>query len=144
MRGVLLFTFVQVLGASRLTWRPPSVGVSRSAFVTMAGRPSKEEDAPKPKKGISFGGLAQLITMGAGAPSLGDFKEWKGNTAMFELEANNLTDENGNVKRGRYLEEGYVDSASEDKAPGFFENLASGGELQRAYTERQAAKRKGR
>jgi len=46
--------------------------------------PNDADEAKKPK--MSFDGLLQLMTMGAGAPSLGQFKRWEGTKAMFELE----------------------------------------------------------
>ena len=69
------------------------------------------EPKKEAKKGIDFSGLAQLMTMGAGAPMLGDLKktnfnkpEAEGGAALqFELEANNLTDENGESKQVRML-----------------------------------------
>ena len=80
------------------------------------------DDAPdakrkEVKKGIDFSGLAQLVTMGAGAPMLGDLKkvnfgksEAEGGAALqFELEANNFEDEKGNIKSGAYRDEGWVD-----------------------------------
>jgi len=79
-------------------------------------------DAVEKKKGITFEGLSQLITMGAGAPMLGDLKkvnlnkpEAEGGAALqFELEANNFEDENGNVKSGKYRDEGWVDEDAPD------------------------------
>lgn len=55
----------------------------------------KIDEVKQPK--IGFGALVQLITMGAGAPSLGEFKRWEGTKAIFELEANNLVDNEGIV-----------------------------------------------
>jgi hypothetical protein len=76
----------------------------------------------KKKPGIDFSGLSQLITMGAGAPMLGDLKktnfnkpEAEGGAALqFELEANNFEDENGNLKSGKYRDEGWVDDDAPD------------------------------
>jgi len=51
--------------------------------------------------------------------------------------ANNFADEDGNVRRGKYVDDGYVDSDSSDSPPNFFANLFSGGQLQREYTDRQ-------
>ena len=84
-------------------------------------------------------GLAQLVTMGAGAPSLGEFKEIDDRgRAIFELEANNLVDADGNViqTRAKFFESGYVADSEEDiKAPGFFENLLSGGKAMREWED---------
>jgi hypothetical protein len=103
--------------------------LSRSRIVAAADE--------KPK--MSLSGLFQLMTMGAGAPSLGEFKGMDGTKAMFELEANNFSDEDGNVRRGKYLEDGYVETSDVDEAPSFFANLLSGGKLQRDYDDRQIA-----
>ena len=78
--------------------------------------------------------------MGAGAPMLGDLKktnfnkpEAEGGAAMqFELEANNFD----LGARGTYFDDGYVDGDVAE-GPGFFENLMSGGKLQREFDERQ-------
>ena len=48
------------------------------------GKSNQEEK--KEKKGIDLSGLAQLVTMGAGAPSLGEFTGMEDNKMMFELE----------------------------------------------------------
>jgi hypothetical protein len=42
---------------------------------------------------------------------------------VMELEANNLEDENGDVKKGKYMEDGWVDDGS--SGPGFWENLGN-------------------
>jgi hypothetical protein len=60
----------------------------------LAGEDGEDEAPKEVKKGISFEGLAQLVTMGAGAPMLGDLKkvnfdkpEAEGGAALqFELE----------------------------------------------------------
>ena len=83
----------------------------------------------------------KLVAMGAGAPMLGDLKE---NTLlkndgkpdlMFELEANNFFDSKGDIKKGKYMEEGWVDDG--ESGPGFLENLLSGGKLQRDYDRKR-------
>jgi hypothetical protein len=40
-----------------------------------------------------------------------------------ELEANNLEDENGDVIKGKYMEDGWVDDGA--SGPGFWENLGN-------------------
>lgn len=45
---------------------------------------------------LTLGGVFQLITMGAGAPGLGEYKGTdKNGKMMFELESNNLYDSEG-------------------------------------------------
>lgn len=81
----------------------------------------KTTDSPSTEeKKIGLGGLVQLITAGAGAPFLGDYKgvdEETGNF-MFELDANNLVDKDGNSKQTQmpYFESGWVDPEDEKKA----------------------------
>lgn len=96
----------------RMPWEP----------VEANPEPGAEDEPKEVKKGIDFSGLAQLVTMGAGAPMLGDLKKinWDqteadgGAFAQFELEANNFEDENGNIKKGEFRDEGYVDPDYED------------------------------
>ena len=75
-------------------------------------------DSDEKKKGIEkkidLAGLAQLMTMGAGAPSLGEFTGMEDNKMMFELEANNFFDEKGDVQKGKYFEDGWVDESDND------------------------------
>jgi hypothetical protein len=52
-----------------------------------------------------------------------------GAALQFELEANNFNLDD----RGSYFDDGWV--AEDDGAPGFFENLMSGGKLQRVLNE---------
>ncbi|GMI19636.1 hypothetical protein TrCOL_g990 [Triparma columacea] len=74
-----------------------------------------DDAVEKPKIGLK--GVVQLITAGAGSPFLGDYKGVDKETGnfMFELEANNLTDENGESKqtKAKYFEEGWVDEDAE-------------------------------
>lgn len=52
-----------------------------------------EKDQPQLKKGINLSNLLQLVLMGAGAPSLGEFDRMDENGKMFfKLEANNFVD----------------------------------------------------
>lgn len=79
--------------------------------------------------------------MGAGAPSLGEYKRTDESGRMiFELEANNFSDEKGNPKQtqAKYFNEGYVGEDFADKPPGFWSNLISGGKLQREWDERNS------
>ena len=41
----------------------------------------------------------------------------------FELEANNFFDKSGNIQKGSYMEDGWVDESAGPEGPGFFENL---------------------
>merc|ERR1719203_281797 len=103
----------------RMPWEPEDAGAT-----------PKEE---KNKKGIDLSGLMQVVSMGAGAPMLGDLKkvnldkpETEGGAALqFELEANNFDLDS----RGKFFDSGNT-NAEEYDGPGFFENLLSGGKLQ--------------
>jgi len=100
------------------------------------------DDGKKAKpveKKLSLDGLMQVMAMGAGAPMLGDLRkvnlnkpEAEGGAALqFELEANNFNLDD----RGSYFDDGWV--AEDDGAPGFFENLMSGGKLQREWDQKR-------
>jgi hypothetical protein len=93
---------------------------------------SKEDAAPKK---LTIGAVIQLITMGAGAPSLGEYKETDENGKMFfELEANNFLGE----LKGKNFVDGWVEDSTTtaDKPPGFFENLLSGGKLMEEWDKK--------
>ena len=126
MRAVCIVALVAHAHALLLPARccAPAAGshVRATACMRMPWDPveaAEDGDAePKEvKKGIDFSGLAQLVTMGAGAPMLGDLvgtnfdkSEAEGGAALqFELEANNFEDEKGNIKSGAYRDEGWVD-----------------------------------
>mmetsp|Transcript_24744 Transcript_24744/g.41249 ORF Transcript_24744/g.41249 Transcript_24744/m.41249 type:complete len:149 (-) Transcript_24744:619-1065(-) len=97
---------------------------------------SKEDNAEETKKGFTFAGLVQLIAMGAGAPGLGEYKGTdESGRMLFELEANNLVDSDGEVRqtKGKFFNEGYVESDFKTKPPGFWQNLVSGGKLQEEW-----------
>ena len=51
---------------------------------------------------------------------------------LVETKANNFDLD----ARGKYFDDGYVDDG-EDTGPGFFENLISGGKLQREYDKKK-------
>lgn len=57
---------------------------------------------------------------------------------FFELESNNLYDSNGNdiQQRAKFFKEGWVEDSEIEKAPGFFQNLLSGGKLQQEWDEK--------
>ena len=120
------------------------LGFGAAVAVRGAARcssPLAKEEPEKKKPGIDFSGLAQLMAMGAGAPMLGDLKETNFNDPtkpdlMFELEANNFSDEKGDLKKGTYFDDGYVADDAEE-GPGFFENLLSGGRLQKEFDDRK-------
>merc|ERR1712046_294838 len=104
----------------------------------------KDEEPEKKKKGIDLSGLMQVMSMGAGAPMLGDLKktnfdkpESEGGAALqFELEANNFDLDS----RGSFFDSGNVNDGDYEEQPGFFENLLSGGKLQRAYDDKMRKK----
>ncbi len=129
MRTALLSACVLPLGVSFTPIHPVSISRVKLSFglPSWIPDPSRDseggEDAPEsassePPPAIGLKGLVQLITAGAGSPFLGDYKgvdEETGNF-MFELEANNLTDENGQSRQTKmpYFEDGWVD---EDEEP---------------------------
>lgn len=108
---------------------------------------SNEEKGPNEKNKFSFGGLVQLIMMGAGAPSLGEYKETDENGRMiFELEANNYVDSKGNVKQtqARFFTDGYIEDEFNERPPGFWANLMSGGKLQGEWDKKNSNSRNSR
>jgi len=135
-----------VLAIRQLYQRP----VPKQTIVAFAasGEKNPQDDPQKPpeaEKKMSIGGLVQLVLAGAGAPFLGELKEVAFDDPTkpdltFELEANNLTDAEGNTLQTKnpYFTDGWVDKG-EDKGPGFFENLLSGGKLQREFDERKGS-----
>ena len=99
-----------------------------------ADKEGKSEAQTSPKK-LTLGAVIQLITMGAGAPSLGEYKETDENGRMlFELEANNFLGE----LKGKNFNEGWVESSDDaiEKPPGFFKNLLSGGRLMEEWDKK--------
>jgi len=119
--------------------------------ITRLERSANKSNEPKaePERKMSFGALFQLITMGAGAPSLGEFKRIDENGKMFfELEANNFADSSGNSlqTKAKYFNDGWVESDQSDlsDAPGFFQNLLSGGKLQSDWEEKLRQKKDGK
>ncbi|EOD31328.1 hypothetical protein EMIHUDRAFT_222074 [Emiliania huxleyi CCMP1516] len=130
-------------------------------FKSKEPEPPEEPEKAKPK--ISLDGLMQansrssdglpargpVMAMGAGAPMLGDLKKTNfkkpeaqyhaeaGAALQFELEANNFDLD----ARGKFFDSGSDKDAEYDN-PGFFENLMSGGKLQREYDKQMQQKRK--
>jgi hypothetical protein len=67
---------------------------------------------------------------------LGEFRGMDENgKMMFELEANNLVDSEGNSlqTKAKYFIDGYVEEKNEMSPPGFWSNLISGGKLQEEW-----------
>ena len=129
----VLLLFVVELNGLRTSCRQ-SQRFRRSGGLT-AVEPSKEAEKPK----MTLGKLVQLMAMGAGAPMLGEFKEMDENgKMMFELEANNLVDSEGNSiqTKAKYFRDGYVEERSDLSPPGFWGNLLSGGKLQGEWEEK--------
>ena len=129
-----------------------SAAVTRRAATPVAMfdmfKPKEPEEPKEPEKDkpkITLDGLFQVMSMGAGAPMLGDLKktnfkkpESEGGAALqFELEANNFD----LGARGKFFDNGSDDETQFDN-PGFFENLISGGKLQREYDKRMEQRRK--
>ena len=155
----MLVRLVLLLVASAGAFQVPSAAAPRAATATVRsaapvagmfdfiGTPKEADDeSEKPEKEgpkITLDGLMQVMSMGAGAPMLGDLKKTNfkkpeaeaGAALQFELEANNF-DLND---RGKYFDSGNVDAGEYD-GPGFFENLMSGGKLQREYDKQLQAK----
>lgn len=119
-KASLLAVFAALVGSEAFL---PSVPINERAatstrlqFGIPSFGPKDEEDEVDDKlekKKIGLEGLVQLITAGAGAPFLGDFKGVDKETGkfMFSLEANNLVDEDGKSKQTSmpYFESGWVD-----------------------------------
>lgn len=63
---------------------------------------------------------------------------------MFELEANNLSNDKGESlqTKAKYFNDGYVESDFEVQPPDFWSNLLSGGKLQREWDTQQEANKK--
>ena len=105
----------------------------------------KNVETEKPK--LTFGGLIQLITTGAGAPGLGEYERTDENGRMFfSLDANNFVDSEGESiqTRAKFFEKGYVEGIDDDfvsDAPDFFSNLLSGGRLMREFEEKLVNKK---
>ena len=122
-----------------------SLAAIKSRQSNAAENKPQEPSSPS-KRGFSLGALVQLVTMGAGAPSLGEYRGTDETGRMiFELEANNMIDSDGNMLQtsAKYFEDGYVPGGSgdfENKPPGFWQNLASGGRLQQEWDQQQAQK----
>jgi hypothetical protein len=105
----------------------------------------KEDGEAKDEKKLTLDGLMQVMAMGAGAPMLGDLKktnfdkpESEGGAALqFELEANNFDLDD----RGKYFDNGSTGTSTTYDNPSFFDNLMSGGKLQREYDDRMRQQR---
>mmetsp|Transcript_21560 Transcript_21560/g.69603 ORF Transcript_21560/g.69603 Transcript_21560/m.69603 type:complete len:155 (+) Transcript_21560:1773-2237(+) len=147
--------FALVAGVTGLQLAAPITGAATRRVTTHTTRrvmvvmKAGKDEGEKKVFSIDFSGLAQLMAMGAGAPMLGDLKktnfdkpEAEGGAALqFELEANNFFDKKGDIQKGKYFDSGWVDDG--ESGPGFFENLMSGGKMQREYDKgRDAGKRR--
>eukprot|EP00607_Mallomonas_marina_P008200 CAMPEP_0182416574 /NCGR_PEP_ID=MMETSP1167-20130531/924_1 /TAXON_ID=2988 /ORGANISM="Mallomonas Sp, Strain CCMP3275" /LENGTH=127 /DNA_ID=CAMNT_0024589479 /DNA_START=119 /DNA_END=502 /DNA_ORIENTATION=+ len=121
----------------------PKNYVQSTSKISLQAKNIENDNVPPtlvPK--IDMKNLFQLLTMGAGAPSLGEFKEFdKSGKAIFELEANNFMDSEGNdiQQRGKFFKEGWVDDDAVAGAPGFWPNLFSGGRLMTEWEESKKA-----
>ena len=149
----ILFALVGMAAAFQVPHAVGPAATARRAATPVAGlfdqfmpkEEPKEDGEPKEEKKLTLDGFMQVMAMGAGAPMLGDLKktnfekpESEGGAALqFELEANNF-DLN---TRGTYFDNGSTGTSTTYDNPGFFENLMSGGKLQREYDERMRQKR---
>lgn len=144
---VVLHASVTAFLPGRMIPLIPAVASQRSIRSLIASRSAKPDgDNKNNAKGkFSLSNLVQLITMGAGAPMLGEYKETDENGRMiFELEANNYVDSDGKIiqTKAKYFTDGYVEDDFEVKPPGFFANLLSGGKLQAQWDEQFRSKGK--
>lgn len=113
----------------RLNVKAPKIDKTQNTDLPMEEKKNK----------FSFGGLFQLVMMGAGAPMLGEYKETDENGRMlFELEANNYADSEGNSLQTKapFFEKGYEGDRFDEKPPGFWANLLSGGRLQAEWEDK--------
>lgn len=146
-QGLLIpsYTSASAAGTIATRARPLSLWGGGGKKNAKAPSPPVPEPVPAAKKGgFNVAGLVQLITMGAGAPMLGEFEKFDDQgRAIFKLEANNFVDGKGEViqTRAKFFNDGWTDSsengdALSDKPPGFWQNLASGGRLQSEWDEK--------
>lgn len=136
---LFLVLFIKLhLFSESLTLRS-GISYRKTQKLLSKSKPEKTVNDKKPEvlPKIGFAQLFQLITMGAGAPSLGEYKGTDPNGKMFfELDANNFLDSDGNSlqTKQKYFNDGYVEEDTGDKKPpGFWANLVSGGKLQQEW-----------
>ena len=149
----ILFAFVGTAAAFQVPHAVGPAAAARRAATPVAGMfdqfmPKEEETEDgeaKDEKKLTLDGLMQVMAMGAGAPMLGDLKktnfdkpESEGGAALqFELEANNFDLD----ARGEYFDNGSTGTSTTYDNPSFFDNLMSGGKLQREYDDRMRQRR---
>jgi hypothetical protein len=109
---------VKASSATQLNFGIPKFLTPREE--TPEGEKAAAPEGALPKKELSWKGVLQLVTAGAGAPFLGDFEGVDEETGkfMFSLEANNLYDDEGKSKQTAmpYFEQGWVDPEDEKRA----------------------------
>lgn len=145
---VLLITFLSSDGYSTriIVRKTPSISSFKALRTNKdpnGSAPKVESDDEKKKNKFSISGLVQLVMMGAGAPMLGEYKETdESGRMLFELEANNFADSEGNSLQTKapYFEKGYEGDRFDEKPPGFWANLLSGGKLQAEWDEKMAGR----
>ncbi|GMI63286.1 hypothetical protein ScalyP_jg683 [Parmales sp. scaly parma] len=104
----------KIINIGKGMYRPLTMKL-RFGFPDFNGKKEMLDAGPDadPEKKLSLKSLLALVATGAGSPFLGDFKgvDEDSGTLNFELDANNLVDENGNSKQTQmpYFEEGWVD-----------------------------------
>jgi hypothetical protein len=123
-----------------------ALGVVRSGLELHA-KSEKDDKSEDVKLKFGLKDLMKLVSMGAGAPTLGEYKYSDSSGRMFfELEGNNLVDSEGNSvqMKATYFEKGYTEDMDDSIAgsPGFFENLLSGGTKMQKW--QQEAEKKGK
>ena len=154
MHRILLASLVGTVAAFQVPHAVGPAAAARRAATPVAGMfdqfmpkesEPKEDGEAKDEKKLTLDGLMQVMAMGAGAPMLGDLKktnfdkpEAEGGAALqFELEANNFDLD----ARGEYFDNGSTGTSTTYDNPSFFDNLMSGGKLQRQYDDRMREKR---
>ena len=151
MHGILLALVPHVVAFQVPHVVAPAVAARRAAapvagmFDQFMPKEELKEGEEKEEKKLTLDGLMQVMAMGAGAPMLGELKktnfekpEAEGGAALqFELEANNFDLD----ARGEYFDNGSTGTSTTYDNPSFFDNLMSGGKLQREYDQRMEQKR---
>lgn len=127
MRSFALILAVATSAGAFVSKSPSSTHAAAAAQVSPSAlffgiptfQPKNDDDNDQEEKKINASGFIQLLTAGLGSPFLGEYEGTDKETGkmMFSLEANNLVDEDGNVKQTQmpYFESGWVDEEEEER-----------------------------